>query len=535
MPIAIWYPADTRGAAPLQLRDYVAASDVALSGRADPAAAVTRFAGDMKSRAAAAAPIDRLLDVSMFAVRDAAPQPGRFPLVLFAHASPETQSIMSEYLASHGFVVAGIRSRAALDLAYRLSRENLDVMVADLGFVWSRMQQEPNVRPGAAGVIGMSNGSIGAVALQLKAPVVAGVVSLDGGIGEDAGGQFLQERSGGDLSRLRTPILHFYSPGNQHLNLAHLQSYQASTRILVFVRGMRHQDFLNYAMFNHVVPGIDSSASEDARPGFEWVTQYTRRFLDALLNTDTASGDWLMSSPESHGVPAGLFTVQRLSPGTAGAPQTTGSTPVSVLQRYIQAIGGDAAIRAVKTQITEGQFDNGRGLKTLFKIIEEAPNRRVTLIGPDGIGSPTGSGRGYDGVKAWDKSFIGTGLRVLGGRELGDAARDADMLRPLHLLDDCSQTNLATSTSGDVLSCDSTSGGAITNTFDRRTGLLISQDIEAGSTKLHLTYDDYRAVGALRLPFKRHIEVGGVTIKYDAASIRLDQPVDRSVFEQPKQ
>src|SRR5262245_34805821 len=106
-------------------------------------------------------------------------------------------------------------------------------------------------------------------------------------------------------------------------------------------------------------------------------------------------------------------------------------TPASVLARYVQALGGEAALRAITTRVTDGAFDNGRGLKTRYRIVEQTPSMRVTIIGADPIDSPGGSGRGYDGAHGWDKSFIGTSLRALDGRELADAARDADMLRPL--------------------------------------------------------------------------------------------------------
>jgi hypothetical protein len=210
-------------------------------------------------------------------------------------------------------------------------------------------------------------------------------------------------------------------------------------------------------------------------------------------------------------------------------------TPAALVDRYIKAAGGEAALRAVNSRTTEGEFDNGRGLRTRFRIIEAAPNMRVTLIGPDPIDSPTGSGRGYDGAMAWDKSFIGTGLRVLEGRELADAARDADLFRPLHLLDDCQKSTIEATGRADVVLCLGASGSVVKHAFDRRTGLLAAQDISGGPRTVHITYEDYRAVGALRLPFKTHIDVAGAVIKYDAATIRLDEPVDRAIFQQPRQ
>ena len=122
-----------------------------------------------------------------------------------------------------------------------------------------------------------------------------------------------------------------------------------------------------------------------------------------------------------------LFALSLLTlAATQGAPLSA----ATLVNRYVQAIGGESAILAVTTRISEGEYDNGRGLNTRFRIVEEAPNQGVTLIGPDAIDAPTGSGRGFDGAVGWDKNFIGTGLRTLEGRELAAAARDADVHRP---------------------------------------------------------------------------------------------------------
>lgn len=117
--------------------------------------------------------------------------------------------------------------------------------------------------------------------------------------------------------------------------------------------------------------------------------------------------------------------------------QAPAPTATALLNRNVAALGGEAALRAIRTRTTEGQFDNGRGLNTRFRAYEESPNKRVTLIGTDPIDAEGGSGRGFDGAIGWDKNFIGTGLRTLDGRELASFVREADMLRPLNLLDQC--------------------------------------------------------------------------------------------------
>lgn len=208
--------------------------------------------------------------------------------------------------------------------------------------------------------------------------------------------------------------------------------------------------------------------------------------------------------------------------------------PPAVIARYVQALGGEAALRAIRTRITEGEFNNGRGLRTRYRIVEESPNKRVTIIGTDPVDGATGSARAYDGTRGWDKNFIGTRLRVLAGRELADAARDADMLRPLHLLDDCASTSVEKAAARTILVCQITAGGVIRHAFDDTTGLLATQDIEAEPLKLHISYEDYRTVDGVKLPFRTHIDIPGATIKYDAWAISHNRPVDGALFQQPK-
>jgi predicted esterase len=314
LPIAIWYPAEAGASQPLRLRDYVVMGAQALVGvePSDRRAPVDTFAADALARGIAREDVERLLNTAGIAVRGARAAAGRFPLLLFAHASVETESVMCEYLASYGYVVAAVRSRGASDPVYSLSRENLDAVVADHDFVAARMLQEPNVASSPIGIIGMSNGAIVAMALQLRRPVGA-IVSLDGGIGENAGGTYLRERSGGNVAALHAPLLHFYAPNNPHLNLDHLRSYDNSSRTLVFVRNMRHADFLSYPSFEQVLPGFSGpDVAADAHEGFVWVSRYTLHFLDAHLRNSKHGARFVARAADAQGMPRGLMTIERL-------------------------------------------------------------------------------------------------------------------------------------------------------------------------------------------------------------------------------
>jgi len=55
-------------------------------------------------------------------------------------------------------------------------------------------------------------------------------------------------------------------------------------------------------------------------------------------------------------------------------------TVSAILARYVQAMGGEAAMLAVTTRISEGEYDNGRGLNTTCRIVEEAPEPLVGMV-----------------------------------------------------------------------------------------------------------------------------------------------------------
>ena len=182
--------------------------------------------------------------------------------------------------------------------------------------------------------------------------------------------------------------------------------------------------------------------------------------------------------------------------------QTGPPSPAALADNYIKALGGEQLLRSVRSRITTGRFDNGRGLSTTYRIVEKAPTSRVTIIGSAPIESDESSGRGYDGTNGWDKSFIGTELRVVTGPELADLAREADMLAPLRLLAGCNTPSVERTAGADILSCALPDGGKRRYHFNRRSGLLDSYETPARRGSVTIRDEDYRDVGGLRLPGK---------------------------------
>lgn len=206
----------------------------------------------------------------------------------------------------------------------------------------------------------------------------------------------------------------------------------------------------------------------------------------------------------------------------------------ALLDAYVRALGGEAALRAVGTRTTEGRFDNGRGLRAAFRTLEKAPNKRVTIIGSEPLSSSEGSGRGYDGRAGWDRNFIGTGLRTVEGDELQDLAREADMLRPLNLEADCGSPQVEEPAATTLVRCRFGHGRAATLHFDRDSHLLIRQDIQLDAQRtVSSFFDDYRDVEGVKVPFRVRFTAPGADVTYTVERVRVNETIADRVFQRP--
>jgi hypothetical protein len=165
--IDLWYPANTSGK-PMRFSDYLRLSDDlrgATTGFPQESSLAATLAAAMSGDSAALDPsiIQRILQSPMAASRDAPAAARRFPLVLWTprYATTVAQSVLSEYLASHGFIVAFARTAGEGRLPFELAtssekRAELDARVWDMSFAVQQLANQPNLDTVAIGVIGWS-------------------------------------------------------------------------------------------------------------------------------------------------------------------------------------------------------------------------------------------------------------------------------------------------------------------------------------------------------------------------------------------
>jgi len=211
---------------------------------------------------------------------------------------------------------------------------------------------------------------------------------------------------------------------------------------------------------------------------------------------------------------------------------------VRILARYVEAVGGAAAVNAVTSRVTRGTFTNGRGQSMPFVAYFKAPRHIATVLGRSSIDDPMGSGRAYDGTIGWDKNFIGTGLRDLTGSELDALVRGAVAFPIVNLAEMCRALVVeAPSAPGPdaIVRCD-LADGIDRWFFDRATGLAVRHEASVeNSPRTTVTYfEDYRRADAVVVPFRTRTVLPNITVTYVADSIRHQVTVDDAVFRRPR-
>ncbi len=189
--VCLWYPADTDGKRPIQFRDYV---DTLPQAKKLDEQARTWAMGSLRTNINSADPLsldeetlEALVETPTMAVREAPPVPQKFPLLIWGarHSTCAAQSVLSEFLSSHGYVVAAVEYRGLRprnpweDQKPAELLRTFETWTRDLEFGLSHLRTLDFVDAETTGVLSWSYGGLSAVELVLRNPDIGALVSLD--------------------------------------------------------------------------------------------------------------------------------------------------------------------------------------------------------------------------------------------------------------------------------------------------------------------------------------------------------------------
>ncbi len=182
--VDIWYPAECTGTQPMSLGNYLNMDSP--SPAFDDLVFLTHRWDEYSYRSLAedSTSYDRLLSTETAACLEATASLGRFPIILYSagwfNRAPDN-TIVAEYLASHGFVVATVPqlNPGLWTFDFRSDAPSIENQMRDLEVALAVLIDEPFVDRTRIAVMGYSTGGDVALLLQGRNPLVDAVVGLD--------------------------------------------------------------------------------------------------------------------------------------------------------------------------------------------------------------------------------------------------------------------------------------------------------------------------------------------------------------------
>jgi photosynthetic reaction center cytochrome c subunit len=222
----------------------------------------------------------------------------------------------------------------------------------------------------------------------------------------------------------------------------------------------------------------------------------------------------------------------------------TTMTPEQILDRYLQALGGTAALNKLTSFTGKGTYEgfDSDFAQVPVDVYAKAPSMRTTVAHMRG-GDSTATYDGRDGWAAGPTTLVPIPVMQLAGGNLLGARLDAQLSFPgqiKQLLTDWRGGFPSITIDGhavDIIDGKTPEGIRVKLYFDKQTGLLVRQarftDTAVGTIATHVVYSDYRPVAGVKIPFEWQVTWvdGQSTIKL--TSVQPNVSIDAARFAKP--
>ena len=232
-------------------------------------------------------------------------------------------------------------------------------------------------------------------------------------------------------------------------------------------------------------------------------------------------------------LPPGMNGPGRAGGGTA-APAAIGADVI--LDKYVQAIGGEDALHKITTRVEKGTL-SGMGPGGMpVEVFAKAPDARVTVVQ-----TPRGENvTAYNGQTGWMSGF-GPPRPITGG-ELDNEKRNADFYFAADIKQAFKQISNARPDKVDdhdayLLVARSPGKPPVRFYFDKDSGLLLREvryvETPLGRNPSQVDYADYRDVDGVKIPFKWTIARPGGRFTIQIDQVQQNVPIEESKFAEP--
>lgn len=237
-----------------------------------------------------------------------------------------------------------------------------------------------------------------------------------------------------------------------------------------------------------------------------------------------------------------LVTSVRVAAQAAQAPPEKPAAALpsvdQVLDKYVQSLGGKAAIEKLSSRVSKGTFEASQGVSGEIQFFSKAPNKTTLVVDLSGLGQIR---QGFDGTVGWADNPQ-TGPRDMTGQELLVTKRGAEFyqaikLRALYPKMVVQGKQKVGEHEAYLIEADPGDGSLRRMYFDTATGLLVRNEIERDTGQGRGTFetelDDYKEVDGVKLPFTVRQSNPGVSFTIKITEVRHNVPIDDSKFAKP--
>jgi len=205
-------------------------------------------------------------------------------------------------------------------------------------------------------------------------------------------------------------------------------------------------------------------------------------------------------------------------------------TPKTVIQAYINAIGGEKALRDVRDMKTVSKM-SVQGMEIEMVSLQKAPNK--VKIEQKMMGNIL-SLQVFNGEKGKVKSMMGE--QVLEGEQANELKEGADMFPELKMLENSNNLELVSVDDVDgkeayKMNISKPNGTATVVYFDVKTGLKIKEITPTPQGAVSVSYEDYTDFDGVKIPVNRKMAVGPQTIDMKVIEVVINKGIVDSEFE----
>lgn len=247
----------------------------------------------------------------MWAVQDAPPKPGKFPVVIYAPSVNNTafeNADIAELLASHGYIVI---AGPTIGLTSRWIKRDLmhaELQAADIRFLIDYAKTLPQADMTRVAAAGFSWGGLSNILAAAKDERIKALVCMDGAVRYY--NSLMVQAKYAKPEKLKTPLLFLaQTPASMESNIRYKEDMSGS-----FISAMVNADVYMLTMYpmDHVHFGssfirLDEPADykeytpEEVSAAYSLGARYILNFLNGYLKNDPAGLAFLANKPVANG------------------------------------------------------------------------------------------------------------------------------------------------------------------------------------------------------------------------------------------